>query len=548
MTPDERNLPSKKRRKPRKGPSRRDLIKSGLAAGGAALLAGRSVPSSAQTGSPFTTPFVDGLPIPPVAEPVTGLDPAPNPEAHQRYNEFLPQKFYEIPILEAFHSFHRDLPPSRIWGFNGIFPGPTFHERYDVPIVVRFRNNLPYDHIGFGIPSVITHLHNGHTASESDGFPLDFYEAGQYKDHHYANILAGYDAFPPRGDEREALGTLFYHDHRLDFTAQNVYRGLAGFYLLFDERDSGDETDARPNALCLPSGEFDVPLVFSDRRFTPEGQLFYDPFDLNGFIGDKFTVNGKIQPFFPVALRKYRFRLLNAGPSRFYEFSLSSGQPFIQIASDGNLLPRPIVRNTIRLGVAERADVIVDFSEATVGDEIFLVNRLEQTSGRGPTGRILSPGAPIMRFDAHRREVDRSRVPVTLRDLPPADPNSAEVTRTWTFNNRNGAWMINNRLFDSSRVGAVVKKDSAEIWVLQTGGGNWSHPVHIHFEEFQVLSRNGSGPPADEIARKDVLRLEPRTNARVFLRFRDFTGRYVMHCHNMLHEDHAMMIWFEIEP
>jgi FtsP/CotA-like multicopper oxidase with cupredoxin domain len=239
---------------------------------------------------------------------------------------------------------------------------------------------------------------------------------------------------------------------------------------------------------------------------------------------------------------------LNGGPSRFYEFVLSNGQPFIQIASDGNLLPRPIVRSSIRLGVAERADVIVDFSNAPVGDEIFLQNRLEQTSGRGPSGRLLAPAPSVLRFDVTHRAVDRSRIPDFLRELPVADPGQAAVTRTWTFNNRNGAWTINNRLFDSNAVGAVVKKDTAEVWILQTGGGNWSHPVHIHFEEFQVLSRNGAAPPLDEIARKDVLRLEPRNNALVFLRFRDFIGRYVMHCHNMLHEDHAMMVWFEIQP
>jgi hypothetical protein len=150
---------------------------------------------------------------------------------------------------------------SRVWGYNGVVPGPTFIERYDVPILVRFRNELPVNHVGFGLPSVITHLHNAHVAAESDGFPLDFYEPGHYKDHHYPNILAGYDAFPPRGDEREALGTLFYHDHRLDFTAPNVYRGLSGFYLLFDERDSGNERDPNPRAFRLPSGPYDVPLV-----------------------------------------------------------------------------------------------------------------------------------------------------------------------------------------------------------------------------------------------------------------------------------------------
>ncbi len=540
---------SKKPQKTKKGLSRRELIRSGLVAGSVAFLASKSGRTLAQTVSPPTLPFVDELPVPPIAEPVPSLDPEPHPAGHQRYADFQPQKFYEIPMVEALHSFHRDLPLNPIWGFNGIHPGPTFRERYDVPILVRFRNHLPANHVGFGIPSVITHLHNGHTASESDGFPLDFYEPGQFKDHHYPNILAGYDAFPPRGDEREALGTLFYHDHRLDFTAPNVYKGLAGFYLLFDERDSGDETDTNPNAFRLPSGEFDVPLVFNDRRFTADGELFFDQFDLNGFVGDKFTVNGKIQPFFRVARRKYRFRLLNGGPARFYEFFLSNGQSFVQIGNDGNLLPEPLIRTSIRLGVAERADVIIDFSNAEPGDQIFVQNRLRQNNGRGPVtaNAIEDPGTPILRFDVDRDAEDPSLVPAKLRDLPLADGNEVVATRTWNFGNRNGAWTINGRLFDSNRVDALVKKDSSEIWVLQTGGGNWSHPVHIHFEEFQILSRNGRTPSVDELARKDILRLAPGNNARVFMRFRDFVGRYVMHCHNMLHEDHAMMVWFEIE-
>jgi FtsP/CotA-like multicopper oxidase with cupredoxin domain len=539
--------------------SRRALLKTGLAGGGAALLSAKATrPTWAQTGSPATTPFVDELPIPPIAQPALPLTgraagmpfrafaPAPNPAAHQRYAEFAPQKFYDITIVEAEHRFHRDLPPSRIWGYNGISPGPTFIERYDVPILVRFRNNLPANHIGFGVPSVITHLHNSHTASESDGFPLDFYEVGQYKDHHYPNILAGYDAFPPRGDERETLGTLFYHDHRIDFTAPNVYRGLSGFYLLFDERDSGDERDPNPRAFRLPSGAYDVPLLFADKRFTADGQLFFDQFDLNGFIGDKFTVNGKIQPYFKVARRKYRFRLLNGGPARFYEFFLSNGQQFTQIGHDGNLLPAPLTRESIRLGVAERADVIVDFSRARIGEQIILENRLQQTSGRGP-GNVGGTPTPILRFEVERDAEDPSQVPEKLRDLPPVDQSEAVTTRTWNFGNQNGAWRVNGRLFDSARVDATIKKGTAEIWTLSNGRG-WSHPVHIHFEEFQILSRNNGAAPADEVARKDVVRLAPGNQVRLFMRFRDFTGRYVMHCHNMMHEDHAMMIWFEIVP
>ena len=507
--------------------------------------------------SPPTTAFMEPLPIPQIAQPVPSLNPAPQPNPiagegralpHQRWAEFLPQKFYDIHQFEAQHSFHSDLPLNNIWGFNGTFPGPTFHARYGEPILVRRHNDLPANHVGFGIPQTTTHLHNGHTPSESDGFPGDFFDSGLFYDQRYPNALAGFDAFPgTRGDVNEALSTLWYHDHRFDFTAQNVYKGLAGFYLLFDDRDSGDETDPNPNAFRLPSGEFDIPLLFSDKVFDSSGQLFFDLFNLDGILGDKFAVNGKIQPVLKVARRKYRFRMIDGGPSRFYEFFLSNGQPFTQIANDGNLLPAPLTRTSFRLGVAERVDVIIDFSSAKIGDQIFLQNRLQQTDGRKP-GAVVAPGTPVLRFDVDRDAPDPSRVPATLRVLPNINLNQVAQTRTWRFERTNGAWAINGKFFNVNEVRASPKRGTAEIWVLQNNSGGWVHPIHIHFEEFQILSRNGVAPPPDEHSRKDVLRLGPNEEVRLFMRFRDFTGKHPMHCHNLVHEDHTMMLRWDIMP
>src|SRR5438876_2202539 len=381
--------------------SRRDLIKLGLLTSSGLLIAKRGLSARAARAdsapsSPPTTPFVVPLPIPPIAQAVSSLTPAPQAvpntaagEArqvtHQRWDEFLPRGFYEIHEREAPHSFHPELPVNTIWGYDGIFPGPTYHATYGLPVLVRMHNELPPDHVGFGIPQITTHLHNGHTPSESDGFPADFFDSGFFYDQHYPNVLAGFDAFPPAGDVRETMNTLWYHDHRFDFTAQNVYKGLAGFYLLFDERDSGDETDPNPLALRLPSGEFDVPLMFADKVFDSDGQVFFDFFNFDGILGDKFIVNGKIQPFFKVARRKYRFRLLDTGPSRFYEFFLSNGLPFVQISNDGNLLPQPLPRTSVRLGVAERAVGGRDSSHLRIGTRVFLEYRLEQTTGRGRT-------------------------------------------------------------------------------------------------------------------------------------------------------------------
>lgn len=560
---------SKKEKKNGSELGRRELLKLGVLAGAAVVITSKK--SRAQTRdtrdswningvqSPPTTPFIVPLTIPPAAQPVAQLNPAPSefPVAgeafrapHQRWNEFQPQKLYEIRQRQAPHSFHPELPTQNIWGFDGITPGPTFYARYGEPIVVRNHNNLPADHVGYGIPSIITHLHNGHTPSESDGFPGDFYEVGEFKDHRYPNVLAGYDAFPAtKGDPREAMGTLWYHDHRVDFTAPNSYKGLAGFYLLFDDKDSGNENDTNPAAFRLPSGQYDVPLMFSDKVFDANGQLFFDQFNMDGIIGDKFLVNGKIQPYFKVARRKYRFRLLDSGPSRFYEFFLSNGQPFTQISNDGNLLPAPLSVQSIRLSVAERKDVIIDFSKAQIGDRIFLENRLSQTDGQGPDGLVSqSEATQILRFDVDRDAPDPSRIPTALRTLPPVNLNEVVKTRTWVFDQQNGVWVVNNRIYNVNRVDATVKRGTAEKWIIKNGTRRWHHPIHIHFEEFQILSRGRNPPSVQEKSRKDVMELQPFEQIEIFMRFRDFTGRYVMHCHNTIHEDHAMMVRFDIVP
>ena len=544
---------------------RRDLMKLGLLTASGLLVAKRGLSArvAGATSSPPTTPFIAPLPIPPVLEPQASMTPAPRAApnsgagearlaVHQRWDEFLPKELYEVHAREAQHSFHPELPLNTVWGYDGIVPGPTYHATYGLPVLVRMHNELPPDHVGFGIPQITTHLHNGHTPSESDGFPADFFDSGFFYDQHYPNVCAGFDASPPSGDVRETMNTLWYHDHRFDFTAQNVYKGLAGFYLLFDEVDSGDETDPNPRALRLPSGEFDVPLMFADKVFDADGQVFFDFFNLDGILGDKFIVNGAIQPFFKVARRKYRFRLLNTGPSRFYEFFLSNGQPFVQISNDGNLLPQPLPRTSVRLGVAERADVVVDFSHLRIGDRVFLENRLEQTSGRGPTGKILpqSSATQLLRFDVDRNpsEPDPSRVPPTLRPLPTIDMREVVATRTWRFERKNGAWAINGKFFNVNEVRATPRRGTAEVWVLQNNSGDWQHPIHIHFEEHRILSRNGAAPPPEEVSRKDVVRLQGNEEVRIFLRFRDFLGRYPMHCHNVVHEDHAMMLRWDIVP
>jgi FtsP/CotA-like multicopper oxidase with cupredoxin domain len=211
------------------------------------------------------------------------------------------------------------------------------------------------------------------------------------------------------------------------------------------------------------------------------------------------------------------------------------------------LLPAPLTMSKVRLGVAERADIVIDFSKYPKGTQLFIVNKLEQTDGRGPTGKLLNPGTPILRFDVGDLPAtpDNSRVPAALRALPPINLAEVVTTRTFKFDRSNGGWTVNGKLFDVRTASVKPKRNTAEIWVLENGG-NWSHPVHIHFEEGRILSRNGAAPAAHERGRKDVYVLSPGDTLRVFLRFRDFEGKYMMHCHNLTHEDHAMMIRWDI--
>jgi FtsP/CotA-like multicopper oxidase with cupredoxin domain len=556
------------------GLSRQELLRMGLLTAGGTLVARAGLSARAASAqadrpvdnpvSPPTTPFVVPLPIAPrldlrsPANPIAGLDPKPTAmpapgedrtRVHQAWQSHRPETGVVIHQRLGQHRFHPALPETTIYGYNGIFPGPTMVSRYGCPALVRMQNDLPplqqRQPGAFGRPETACHMHNGHTPSESDGYPTDFCQPGRFYDYHYPNILAG-------GDPREAMSTLWYHDHRADFTAQNVYKGLVGFHLLFDEDDSDDET----TGFRLPSGPFDVPLAITDKVFDGDGNVFFDLFNLDGVLGDKFTVNGAIQPFFEVHPRKYRFRLLNAGPSRFYHLALLDADqpgvsfPFTQISADGNLFETPLSADGIRLSVAERVDVIVDFSRFRPGQRLYLENRLEQKNGRGPTGKLLPGGRGdrLMRFDVTLPAIpDYSQIPTRLRTLPTVDMNEVVTTRIWQFDRRNGQWTINGKYFDDDEVRAQVKKNSAEIWVFQNASKGWQHPVHVHFEEFLILSRNGH-PVGRNDFRKDIARLEFNEEIRVFMRFRDFEGRYPMHCHNVVHEDHDMMLRWEIVP
>ena len=627
--------------------SRRDLMKMGLLTAGGMLVAKSGLSARAQStsttpqtqlpgdgqvgsnqncvptkqaASPPTRSFIEPLPIMPVAQTVASLSPAPTTCPNTSAGEVraachqgtqldasrfpvVPSRLYKFTQKAISAVQSPDLPSQTVWAFSDgahvTSPGPTYKATYGIPQLTRNINGLPpaNQNGGFGIPSVTTHLHNGHTPSESDGNPCDFYGIGNFCDQYYPNVLAGFNSdHAPTGDINESLSTLWYHDHRVDFTAQNTYKGLLGFYCLFNQFDTGDEG----TGFHLPSfPQFDIPLAFADKVYDPSnGRLFFDLFSLDGILGDKFLVNGKIQPFLQVLPRRYRFRLLDTGPSRFFEFFLTDlnnlgvQNPYFVIANDGNLLPHPVQVVSARIGVAERIDVIIDF-KPFAGKTIYLENRLLQLNGQGPVppqgfvpgqlecnSGLDANGNPISILSDIRPagqgdlllQFRVSGTPVSDGSVDPATnptfyalPDTTatpRITRTFKFDRLNGQWSVNGQFMDcgfgpagpppggfSQNFRFTVQQNSVEHWLLTNLTGDWTHPIHIHLEEHQILTRNRVPPTlAIEKSRKDVTQLHQNERVELFFRFRDWLGKYPIHCHNVVHEDHAMMALWHVQP
>jgi FtsP/CotA-like multicopper oxidase with cupredoxin domain len=583
------------------GFKRRDLMKMGLLTGAGMLIpkVGLSAHPLTSAGfrdddpdSPPTASFVEDMPRlqvlqpvptltgpPPQAAPNTNINPATGlpfegrTVAHQAFAQFPPTKLYEMHQQAANVLMSPSLPAQPIWGFNGITPGPLIVANYSPlgtpnvdAILVRQFNDLPNNNGGFGLNSVTTHLHNGHTPPESDGFPCFFFRKGQYYDYHYPNVYAGVNSTHQAqgGDIQEAMHTLWYHDHRIDHTAENTYKGLAGTYILFNEFDTGNEN----TGFRLPSfgdgqnplTNFDIYMVFNDKVFDNEtGLLQFDLFNTDGILGDRYLVNGKIKPVLHVSPRRYRFRWLNTGPSRFYQMFIldptnNSSKSFWQISTDGNLMEKPVQVTSARFSVAERVDVIVDFT-GLAGKTFYLENRLEQDDGRGPDGDVESAGQgeKILKIVVDGPVVpDNSINPALITQFYgfPNTNDAPRITRTFRFERGNGQWQVNGKLVGNCNdIRFAIKRNTVEKWVFQNNSGGWQHPIHMHFEEFQTLSINGQAPANSGLitkGRKDVFRLEHNMEAKVYFRFRDFVGKLPIHCHNVVHEDHAMMVLLEI--
>ncbi|TVQ63111.1 MAG: DNRLRE domain-containing protein [Phycisphaerales bacterium] len=488
-------------------------------------------------------PFVDPLPLPAVAQPVTGT---PGGAAH-----------YVIPMTEQFQSLHRDLPPTRVWGYAGSYPGPTIEARRGEEVTVAWVNDLRVWETGElrtahvlavdtclhgpnmtgEVPVTVVHLHGGHVGHESDGYP-------EY-------------AFPP-GDQspvyvypnNQPAATIWYHDHALGITRLNVMMGLAGFYILRD-----DEEDA----LNIPRGANEIPLAIQDRSFHPDGALKYHEEWHDHFFGDAILVNGKVWPYLDVNRGKYRFRALNGSNSRVYTLSLSDGAVFWQIGSDLGLLESPVPMTELTLTPGERADIVIDFASYAPGTEIILTN-----SAPAPYPGFAGVGVVpnVMKFIVGAAVGHTDPLPSSLAEVPRIPESEAllqrdfelrQIANTHCPDHHDGLWTINSLHWDDVTEYPVLNTTEIWAWVNRSGV---SHPMHMHLVAFQVLDRQPFDPvtgqptgprvppAANEMGWKDTVNAPPSEITRVIARFTGFTGLFPYHCHILEHEDHEMMRQF----
>jgi len=535
--------------------------------------------------------------------------------------------------------FHPNMPeqdPQALWTFDGTFPPKLLMARYGEPLLMRHYNALPIDvsaNKGFGLHTISTHEHNGHNPAESDGYTNAFFFPGQFYDYRWPMTLAGTDSInttaqDPRaamptddggtkmikGDWRETMSTHWFHDHMLDFTAQNVYKGNAAMMNYYSALDRGNESIDDGVNLRLPSGsdlpwgnrDYDVNLLLAEKAWDSDGQLWFNPFNQTGFIGDVMTVNWLYKPYFDVRARKYRFRILNGSVSRYFKLALvtEAGDPvpFYMVANDGNIMEHTVYFENGELptqGIAERYDIIVDFSQFAPGQKLYFVNVLQQRTGQGadraiPIEEIVDGSYQAVQVDddgdgindrwyndpvvgkfmelrVHAYDgVDNSMNPADFVEgadklIPIRRPEQAELDtalhRTFEFERQptdEAPWVIETDggkayNMDPRRLSAAPTKNSGglEVWRL-LNSGTWSHPIHIHFEEGIILRRDGEAPPPwEQWARKDVYRLGPMPDSgnsvEIALRFREFAGTFMEHCHNTQHEDHAMLLRWDIE-
>jgi len=591
--------------------SRRQIFKLSAAAGAGILLARnwQASPASAQP----VCPLGGTLPAAPTVRKFK--DPLPLLQAIAPYKQHDGADYYTVSIEEASLQFHSEMPETPLWTYNGTVPGPTFLAKRGRQIVVTFTNNLPagaYSPGGCPDPMVmgaavgetnvpsptsladpltVVHLHGSDSAPQFDGFPYDRIPPGASFTHTYPNDQ------PPT--------TLWYHDHSMGLTRINVYAGLAGMYIIRDDRERD---------LHLPSGNFEIPLIIQDKAFNSDGTLFqYFPWQPELFA-NTIAVNGRLWPKLQVTRGKYRFRILNASNARFFNLYLNPPSPatapadFIQIGCDGGYLAAPVavtpqsytfndvyaggapstIVRKLLIAPAERVDVIVDFSRYAVGTIVTLQN---DAPGPFPGGLVDPALADVMQFEVVAGPAHTHKLPAKLIAPPVIRKQDVVKTRNmalvdWGFLVTAGTGggpigtppplypyptlLLNNLRFNDPLTECPVA-GSTEIWNLINFAPD-THPIHLHQVQYKVLGRapfdalayanaflvgqGGSFPPPDpttfltgpfqppdpnETGPKDTVRANPGEVTQILVKWNQRRGKFLWHCHILDHEDNEMM-------
>ena len=542
------------------------LLATGLAIGRNALPASLNVAPSAPVPLTLNTDtlahYVDPLPMPAVARP-TGFRSSPEDPALQ-----LP--FYRMAMREVDTKLHRDLAPTKMWGFGSSSPGPTFETRSGQGLMVEWVNELPTKHFlpidhnlhgaEASLPAVrsVIHLHGGKTPADSDGYPEDWCVPGKSLIYHYPN--------------RQDACMLFYHDHAMGINRLNIYAGLFGLFFIRDRHE---------DALELPRGEYEVPLIICDRILRPDGQLYYPESGISGapwvpeVFGNAILVNGSLFPYLDVEPRKYRLRIMNASNGRFYRFSFGQALPFHVIGTDQGFLESPAEARRVTMAPAERIDLLIDFSEH-VGEKILLQSdSFELMEFRVAGKKSGGSNSATTKTDAVTAAAESSS---KISNVVPSKPaagafvrlieNQAVRTRRLTLDEKmdpkqqSMGMLLNNTPWHMPITEKPVV-DTVEIWELVNLTED-SHPIHLHLVRFQILDRRAFdtfdfmdkrtfrftgpviAPDPTEAGWKDTVRADPGVVTRIIIPFTGFTGRYVWHCHILEHEDNEMMRPYEV--
>ena len=518
--------------------NRRDLLKvGGLGGLGVAALAApwgqtvRAKSASTLAGRNFPLRYASAFVRPRVLTPYERTVDADGAPLHR----------YELTQTLASAEILRGLS-TPILSYGGSFPGPTISVERGTRVQLTVRNRLPLLHPQWAYPlDTSTHLHGSASLPQFDGYANDLTYSAYRKTYHFPN--------------HQPARTLWYHDHAVHHTAQNAYSGLAAMYQLHDPEERQ----------LLPQDQFDVPVIVTDAMFDAAGRLAYNDNTSSGLWGDVILVNGVAWPVMKVEPRIYRFRILNASISRSFRFMLSTGDPVTVVATDGGLMPQAQRVTSWRHGGAERYEVLVDF-RGRRGQRVELRN----ASNANNVDYALT--GSVMAFDVLDMEPTTTRLddkgvavpdptwntlPGTLVRSDAMDLKASDARATRRFRLKKdllGVWTIGDQSWEeivrSGYTSTLANPGlgDVEIWELENSSGGWFHPVHIHLVDFQILSRNGRPPMDHERGPKDVVYLGERETVRLLMRFGPHEGKYMVHCHNLPHEDHDMMSQFRVGP